>query len=79
MGWAYFLETRDGRLDLDPADPYREAVTEDPNNPYAQAMWGYWILWDHCYRIKEAAPHFAAAIARSAKATSCGVFNSPRR
>ncbi len=63
IGWAYFLETRDGRFDLDPASPYREAVAEDPNNPYAEAMWGHWVLWDHCYRVKEAAPHFAAALA----------------
>jgi len=62
LGWAYFLESRDGRVDLDPVGPYREAVAEDPNNPYAQAMWGHWILWDHCYRVKEAAPHFAAAL-----------------
>ena len=63
IGWAYFLQTRDGRFDLDPAGPYREAVSEDPNNPYAEAMWGHWILWDHCDRIQEAARHFAAAIA----------------
>ena len=63
IGWAYFLETRDGRFDLDPAGPYREAIAEDPNNPYAEAMWGHWILWDHCYQVKEAAPHFAAALA----------------
>ena len=63
IGWAYFLESRDGRFDLDPAGPYREAIAEDPNNPYAEAMWGHWILWDHCYQVKEAAPHFAAAMA----------------
>jgi len=63
IGWAYFLESRDGRADLDPASQYREAVAEDPHNPYAEAMWGHWILWDHCYRVKEAAPHFAAALA----------------
>lgn len=62
IGWVYFLESRDGRFDLDPAVPYREAIAEDPNNPYAEAMWGHWILWDHCYRIKEAEPHFAAAL-----------------
>lgn len=62
IGWAYFLESRDGRIDLDPVGQYREAVAEDPNNPYAQSMWGHLILWDHCY-IKEAAPHFAAAMA----------------
>lgn len=63
VGWAYFLESRDGRFDRDPVGPYREAVAEDPNNPHAEAMWGHWILWDHCYRIKEATPHFAAALA----------------
>jgi len=63
IGWAYFLESRDGRFDLDPAGPYREAIAEDPNNPYAEAMWGHWILWDHCYRVQEAAPHFDAAMA----------------
>jgi hypothetical protein len=63
VGWAYFLESRDGRFDLDPAGPYREAIAEDPNNPYAEVMWGHWILWDHCYQVKEAAPHFAAAMA----------------
>jgi tetratricopeptide (TPR) repeat protein len=63
VGWAYFLEGRDDGSDLDPAGPYREAVAEDPNNPFAEAMWGHWILWNHCYRVKEAAPHFAAAIA----------------
>jgi len=63
IGWAYFLESRDGRADLDPAGQYREAAAEDPNNPYAEAMWGHWILWDHCYSVKGAAPHFAAALA----------------
>ncbi|HEY6943740.1 MAG TPA: hypothetical protein VI431_01270 [Candidatus Acidoferrum sp.] len=63
VGWAYFLESIDGASDIDPAGPFREAVDEDPNNPYAEAMWGYSILSNHCYRVKEAAPHFAAALA----------------
>lgn len=63
IGWAYFLESRDGRFGLDPAGPYREAIAEDPNNPYAEAMWGHSILWGHCYQVKEAEPHFAAAMA----------------
>jgi hypothetical protein len=63
VGWAYFLESRDGVQDLDPVGPYREAISEDPNNPYAEAMWGHWILWRNCGRVKEAAPHFAAALA----------------
>jgi hypothetical protein len=63
IGWAYFLETRDGRSDLNPAGPYAEAVAEDHDNPYAQAMWGHWILWRHCGKISEANGHFAAALA----------------
>jgi hypothetical protein len=63
LGWAYFLESRDGRSDLDPVRHYREAAAENSNNPYAEAMWGHWILWQHCDRIKEAAGHFSAALA----------------
>jgi hypothetical protein len=62
IGWAYFLESRDGRFDLDPAGPYAEAVAEDHNNPYAQAMWGHWIVWRSCGKISEANGHFAAAL-----------------
>jgi hypothetical protein len=63
VGWAHFLESRDGTSDIDPTGSFREAASEDPNNPYAEAMWGYSLLWDHCYRMKEAASHFAAAVA----------------
>jgi tetratricopeptide (TPR) repeat protein len=62
VGWAYFLESRDGTSAVDPTGPFREAVAEDANNPYAEAMWGYSLLWKQCYRIREAASHFAAAI-----------------
>jgi hypothetical protein len=63
IGWAYFLESRSGRSDLDPAGPYAEAVAEDHDNPYAQAMWGHWILWQNCGKISDAASHFSAALA----------------
>lgn len=63
VGWAYFLESLDGTADVDPTGPFREAAAEDPNNPFAEAMWGYALLLDHCYRLHEAAPHFAAAVA----------------
>jgi hypothetical protein len=63
IGWAYFLESRDGRSDLDPTGPYREAVEEDTNNPYAEAMWGHWILWQSCEQVEEAEVHFGAALA----------------
>ena len=63
VGWAYFLESRDGRADLDPAKAYQEAAEEDGNNPFAQAMWGHWILWQNCDQISEAQKHFTAALA----------------
>jgi hypothetical protein len=62
VGWAYFLESRDGTSDVDPIGPFREAVAEDVNNPYAEAMWGYSLLWHHCLRMNEAGAHFATAI-----------------
>jgi len=62
VGWAYFLESRDGTSDVDPIGPFREAVAEDVNNPYAEAMWGYSLLWNHCLRMNEAGAHFATAI-----------------
>jgi hypothetical protein len=62
VGWAYFLESRDRTSNVDPTGLFREAVAEDANNPYAEAMWGYSLLWSQCYRIREAASHFAAAI-----------------
>jgi tetratricopeptide (TPR) repeat protein len=63
VGWAYFLEMRDGRGDLDPAKVYQEAAAEDENNPYAHAMWGHWILWQNCEQIPEAKEHFTRALA----------------
>lgn len=62
VGWAYYLESRDGTSDVDPTGPFREAAGEDSNNPYAEAMWGYSVLLGHCYRMKEATAHFAAAV-----------------
>jgi tetratricopeptide (TPR) repeat protein len=62
LGWAYFLESRENRFDLDPAVPYAAAIAEDPNNPYAHAMWGHWILWQNCDQISEAEGHFAEAM-----------------
>ena len=68
VGWAYFLESRDGTSDLDPTGPFHEAVDDDANNPFAEAMWGYSLLWDHCYRLNEAASHFAAGISSQREA-----------
>lgn len=44
-GWASFLMWRDGNRQLDPAEWYREALSLDPQNPYANAMLAHWILF----------------------------------
>ena len=46
IGWSQFLCFRDGSSHLDPAPMYAETVKIDANNPYAQAMWGFWLLWN---------------------------------
>jgi hypothetical protein len=62
LGWAYFLKSRDGVRAGNPEDSYREAVAVDPMNPFAQAHWGHWILWQRG-TVGDASPHFAAAVA----------------
>jgi tetratricopeptide (TPR) repeat protein len=64
IGWCYYLEYRDHDLDPNPAAAaeYAKAAEEDPNNPYAQAMWGHWLLWGQ-EDVPEAEKHFAAALA----------------
>jgi hypothetical protein len=52
LGWSYFLRSRELPSSPDP----------EPANPYAHAMWGHWILWNHGDAAK-AAEHFAAALA----------------
>lgn len=61
VGWSYFLRLREGRSGLDPAQSYAQAVKEDENNPYAQAMWGHWILWNGG-PLREASQHFSSAL-----------------
>jgi tetratricopeptide (TPR) repeat protein len=61
LGWSYFLRSRDGIGGLDPSGPYADAARKDPNNPYAQAMWGHWILWNGG-ELPDAATHFSAAL-----------------
>jgi hypothetical protein len=62
LGWSYFLSMRENGSGSDPAATYADAVKKDPNNPYAQAMWGHWILWNHG-TIDDANTHFNAALA----------------
>ena len=44
-GWATFLMWRDGNRQLDPAEWYQEALSLDPDNPYANAMLAHWVLF----------------------------------
>jgi tetratricopeptide (TPR) repeat protein len=48
QGWATFLLWRDGDRRLNPGETYREALSIDPGNPYANAMLAHWRLFqDH--------------------------------
>jgi tetratricopeptide (TPR) repeat protein len=62
IGWANFLKSRDGSGNPEAiAKSYQDAVKLDPHNPYANAMWGHWILWQNG-DAKEAKEHFAVAL-----------------
>lgn len=62
IGWSYFLRRRESPSSPDPASAYRDALAKDPANPYAHAMWGHWILWNH-QDLGKATEHFNAALA----------------
>jgi len=62
LGWSYFLRRRELPSSPDPEPAYRDALLKDPANPYAHAMWGHWILWNH-QDFAKASEHFAAALA----------------
>ena len=48
QGWATFLLWRDGDRRLNPGETYRDALSIDPGNPYANAMLAHWRLFqDH--------------------------------
>jgi len=61
LGWAYFLKQRDGNESLRPDAEYKEAITADAKNPFANVFWGHWILWNHG-PLSEANERFAAAL-----------------
>jgi len=61
IGWANFLKSRDGALKLDIDGKYRKALQLDPDNPFAHAMWGHWLIVNGNH-IAEAQQHFAAAL-----------------
>ncbi len=44
VGWSYFLKDREMPTVVDIHDIFRRAVTYDPDNPYANVLWGFWYL-----------------------------------
>ena len=62
LGWAYFLQSRDGSTTRTPEEAYQQALDIDPANPFAHAHWGHWIMWRRG-SVEEANRHFAAAVA----------------
>jgi hypothetical protein len=63
IGWANYLRYREGmREGVTVEENYRMALEKDPANPYAHAMWGFWIL-GHSGKLDAANQHFSAALA----------------
>jgi hypothetical protein len=62
LGWVTFLRMRDG-YDGDPALRYQEALAIDPDNVFANAMLGHWLLWRSAAQMEAAREHFDRALA----------------
>ncbi len=62
LGWAEFLRSRDGVPTAAPDQYYSQALKIDPQNAYAHAMLGHWLLW-HGGRVAEAREQFSLALA----------------
>jgi hypothetical protein len=62
LGWAEFLRSRDGVSAATPDHYYQQALKIDPQNAYAHAMLGHWILWNGG-RVSEAREQFSFALA----------------
>ena len=61
IGWSNFLKYRDGDQHLDIEGQYKKALSLDPDNPYANVMWGHWILSKRG-SLTDAQRHFTAAL-----------------
>lgn len=68
IGWAYYLLSRDGRMESDPYTFYRQALVLDPKNVYANAFRGHNLLTGERYFndpeaiLAEAGLHFDTAL-----------------
>jgi tetratricopeptide (TPR) repeat protein len=67
QGWATFLLWRDGDQQLNPGETYREALSIDPGNPYANAMLAHWSLYQDSDDVAAAVKLFDTAV-RSGRA-----------
>ena len=65
LGWADFLRSRDGQGGLEPVHYYQQALQRDPDNAYAHAFWGHYLLTGDG-DLQEPKSHFAKALASSA-------------
>jgi len=45
IGWTNFLKFRDGKRNVEVEENFREALSIDSSNGYANAMLGFWILF----------------------------------
>ncbi len=69
IGWANFLRYRENPADRDlVARSYHDALKIDPQNPYALAMAGHWILWNNG-KVEDANREFSAALASGRERT----------
>lgn len=62
LGWAAFLQSRDGVSGSSPDSYYRQALAVDPQNVYAHAMLGHWLMWNGG-SVGEAEAQFDQALA----------------
>jgi len=62
LGWSDFLRSRDGQGGLDPVPYYQQALSRDPQNPYAHAFWGHYLMAEGG-DPKQAKEHFDKALA----------------
>jgi tetratricopeptide (TPR) repeat protein len=62
IGYGASLEARDGRPAGDPAQSYRDAIAIDPDNPYAHAYLGHYLL-GHGAPLDEGKAEFEKALA----------------
>jgi hypothetical protein len=62
QGWSQFLLARGGKAKADPSTAFAEALKIDANNPFAEAMWGFWILFPEPGTLEDAQRHFSQAL-----------------